>query len=252
MIFSLIKAEKNDRQADKINVKAFEKVATAEERKNQVEKDSRMSLEKLTNRKKGILVTSMKDFVVTYEKIMKIDLIESKELHSIGLLPNLIQDIRSMATIAIMKKKTPPANVISILGPIIEFTNSDLNLSAATLRRKQANVVDSQVETICIALEAIQKRADKISELLAKLNLLFRKSIETVKKIIISKGNNRSFYTREDKEQIMTCVNFATTIKTIIDTPLIDESGEMTLQSIKAIETGEEYLVKINNLLSDM
>jgi len=254
-VMDILKAEKNDKQADKINVKAFEKMATAEEQKNEQDKLTRKSLEKLANRKKGILITSMSDFIKTYEKIMKIDFKESdgiKELNWTSMFPELIHELRSITSTAGMTMTDRQAIATFVIGGVTGYIKkeSELNLTAASIRKKQANVIESQFETICVALDAIKQRADRISELLAKLNLLFRKSIETTEKIIESRGNNRANYIREDKEYIMTCINFATTIKKIIDTKLIDDSGEITQQSIEAIKIGEEYLSKINSEIS--
>jgi ribosomal protein L9 len=246
-IYNMLQADKNNANADKMNVKAFEKLAAAEEKKNQQERETRMSLEKLANRKRAILLTSMKDFIQTYEKIMKIDFQEGdglKELSWTSLPLDLLQEMRSMASVAGMQMTDSQAIATFIVGGISGFIKkeSEFNVTAASMRRKQANVVESQVETICIALDAIKQRADTIAQLLAKLNFLFRKSIEITEKKIAERGNNRNQYSKQDKEYMMTCINFATTLKKILDTKLLDEDGEITVQSIEAIRIGEEYL----------
>ncbi|MUT64701.1 hypothetical protein [Paenibacillus sp. NEAU-GSW1] len=254
-LFSLLKADKNDKEADRINVKAFEKTAQAEERKIKQENETRNSLEKLANRKKGILLTSMNDFIATYEKIKKIEFQESDGIQELsywtGLLPELLQDIRSMSTVAGMTMTNSQTIAAFIIGgiPGIIKKESEINLSVASMRRQQANIIESQIETICTALEAIRTRADKTAELLAKLNLLFRKTIDTTAQTIQEKGGNKTLYTRQDKEQIMTCINFATAIKAIIDTKLIDENGEIAIQSTEAIQTGEAYLNRMHHVI---
>lgn len=256
MIYNMVQADKKNAQADKINIKAFEKMAEAENKKNQQEYDTKMSLEKLANRKKGILQTSMKDFLQTYEKMMKIDFQEGegiKELSLSSLSPAQFDEIKTMTSVAGMTMTDGQAIAAFIFkGGISGYIHkeAEINVSVASIRRKQADVVEAQTETICIALDAIKQRADRISDLLVKLNILFRKSIETTERIINEKGKNRSHYTKDNKEYLMTCMNVASTIKTIIDSKLLDEEGEITKQSLEAIVIGENYLNTIQRIAS--
>lgn len=256
-IFNMIKADKNNEKADKINIKAFEKIEEAKinQRKSQEKMD--MSLEKLINRKKGILSTSIKEFLEIYEKIMQVDFQQGdgiKELSMNMLAPEVVNELRNIVTTAVGNQLTTKQAIITYLfGGVsgIIAKEAEMNLSVANIRKKQASVVEAHSETICIALDAIIQRCDRISDILAKLNLLFMKSIKTTSEIINQKGMNRLNYTKADKEALMTCINIASTIKKILDTKLFDENGGITEQSIKAIQIGDEYLNKINNVIKN-
>lgn len=256
-IWNMIQADKNNERANKINIKAFEKIQNAREKQEEQENKVRMALEKLANRKKGILCTTMANFIEVYEKIMKIDFTEGdgiKELSLNTLSPTSFNDVKNMSATAIGVQMTTGETIAAYLikGGIsgIISKEAEMNVSVASMRRKQSNVIEAQVETTCIALEAIIERADRISDILARLNLLFRKSIKTTEEIIEVKGKNRLNYTKSDKECLMTCINIAGTIKKILDTKLLDESGEITKKSIEAIEIGDNYLREINDLIN--
>ncbi|MGH4137655.1 hypothetical protein [Clostridium sp.] len=254
LIYNIIKADKNDAKSDRFNIKAFEKNVNAEENKNNQRHETDMSLIKLANRKKGILSTSMNDFIKVYEKIMTINFLESEGIKELGisvLSPTIFKEMRDMTGVAGIQMTSGQTIVTYLLSGIsgIIAKESEMNLNTASMRNKQANVIASQSETICMALDAVKERANRISEVLAKINILFRKSIETTDNLISEKGRDRKKYTNQDKEQIMTCMNVATTIKKIIDTKLFDEDGEITLQSVEAVQIGEKYLQKINNAI---
>ncbi|WP_160690080.1 hypothetical protein [Clostridium sp. C2-6-12] len=255
-IFNMIKADKNNEKADKINIKAFEKIEEAKINQKKYQENMDMSLEKLINRKKGILSTSIREFLEIYEKIMKIDFEEGdgiKELSMNMFAPEVVNELKNTVTTAVGNQLTTKQAIITYLfGGIsgIIAKEAEMNLGVANIRKRQANVIEAHSETICIALNAIIQRCDRISEILAKLNLLFMKSIKTTGEIISQKGMNRLNYTKSDKEAIMTCINIASTIKKILDTKLFDEKGEITKQSIEAIQIGDQYLNEINNTIN--
>jgi len=58
---------------------------------------------------------------------------------------------------------------------------------------------------------------------------------------------DRRNYSEHERESIQLCMNFASTIKIILDTPLLDEDGKIMEQTLSAIEIGESYLEKINS-----
>ena len=123
---------------------------------------------------------------------------------------------------------------------------SEINLSSARMRMSQAKVIAAQAETNIVALDGIMQRADKFSDLLSKLNVLFIKSLSTTTKLIDEKGFDRRNYNQDDRDKIATCINIASTLKKIIDSPLLNENGELESKSKEAIEIGNEYINKIN------
>ena len=243
-------ADKNNERANSINVKAMNKMGAAYRLQAEQEEKTIMSLEKLVNRKRGILNGSMKKFLEVYQQIQKINFKESqgiKELYSQGITKVEITELKQMIQVSAMPlstAETMAAYLFKGFGGIsgIILKESEINISIASIRKKMANVIVSQVETKCVAIEAVYQRSEKLAEVLAKLNRLFLKNILTIEEILEAKGTNPENYEEKDMATFMNCVNFAGAIKNIIDTPLLELDGNLVEQSEKAIMTGEKYL----------
>lgn len=249
-ILDLIRADKYNAEADKINIKALNKLGNAVREQQEQEQKTMQSLEKLANRKRGIIATSIKDFIVVYEKIMTIAFNESdgiKQLEFSNISPAVIGEMKSMVTVTGWSLTSSQIVSIFLIGGIsrIIAKEAELNAAAAKARRRAADVAASQSETITTALDAVYQRAEQMLKVLTQLNLLFRKCIENTSTIIEKNGRNRMNYSVQEKEYVRTCLNFADTIKKVLDVPLLDEAGEITVKSIEAIQIGEDYLQKI-------
>lgn len=253
-IFNMLSADKNNKRADEINVKAFNRISKAEQEEKRQETKMNNSLTKLAKRKKAILTTSMNDFINLYERIIKINFIESdgiKEALNHSFTIDNVKEIKEFVNVAGMNL-TNGQTIVAMLMPIsggisnVIKKEAELNVGVAQMRSKQARVIESQCETKCVALDAIIQRAERLSQLLTKLNILFIKSIENSNLIINEKGTDRKNYNSSDRDALMSCMNLAGTIKVILDTPLIDKDSKLTQESLKAIEMGNEYINKIN------
>lgn len=254
-IYNMVQADKKNAQADRINIRAFEQMAQAQAKMDKQETETSMSLEKLANRKRGILVTSITEFIRIYEQIMSIHFQQGEGVQELSwavLTPAQLGEIKTMVSVPGIRMTDGQAIAAVVFkGGISGYIHkeAEINVSVASMRRRHAAVVESQAETIAAALDAIKLRADRISDVLAKLNILFRKSMETTESIIGEKGSVRAGYTDDDKEKIMTCMNLAQAVKSLLDTPLLDAAGELTKQSIEAIQTGENYMHKLQHAM---
>ena len=261
-ILDMIRADKYNSRADSINIKAFNKLAKTQELQREQQIKTSQSIIKLANRKKGIISTSINDFINLYERIMKVNFIETDGIREIYKLNNSVgvisemkimistasqvlteRDIVNTMLVGVLKLGILTGGVSNVIAK-----EAELNESAARIRKKQISVIESQIETINTS---IYERAERISVILAKINILFRKSIEVTSKIIDKNGADRLKYSKEEKEYIRNCMNFADAVKKILDTPLFDENGELTIQSKEAIASGEEFINKINSIINN-
>lgn len=263
-ILDMIRADKYNAQADKTNIKALNKLGDAQREQQKEEEKTRLALEKLANRKKGIMQTSINNFIQLYEKIMLIEFKESDEIDKIranSFSPAVIDEMRSMVTVSgfiLNSSQTVSTFLIGFLkfggltGGVsnVIAKEAELYADAARMRKKAIDVSVSQSETIKVVLDGIFQRAERMSMLLAKFNILFRKSIEVTSEIIEHNGKNGANYNRQDRDCIKNCLNFADAIKKVLATPLMDENGAITEQSMKAIETGEKYLSQIQEIIN--
>lgn len=255
-IYNMLKADKNDEKADSINIKAFNKIANAEKNREDKINELKMSMKKLANRKKGILSTSMNDFLSVYEKIIKINFNKNEPIREIQnnfLALNTVNEISNMVHVSNMAM-TDKQMIVTFIFNFFDISSlilkeSEINLSTAGIRKKQSYLVEEKCNSECILYDFIVGRANKMSDLLAKLNLLFMNSIISTSNIIEENGFDRNNYSIEDKKQLMGCMNLASTIKKIIDAKIVDENGEIIEKSIEVINLGEEYLKRVNSLI---
>jgi len=260
---------KIDEKAQRKYAKAYERQSEAVELVEEKQQLADNTLMKVANRKRAILSTTMKDFLELYERIIKINFIAGDgiaELSNNILAPVNITQIQYMTVTAIspMSEKELINTFLveglkgwMIAGPIGATANalggtfvkdSERNLSKANSQVKISNVIYSQAETMALALDAITERSKKLADLLAKMNLLFVRSIKTSTEVIDKNGFERLNYEVNDRKVLMTCINLADAIKKILDTPLLDKNGEITQESLTALQIGSEYLYKLQQL----
>lgn len=291
VITDLNKAESNIASAKTMNLKTLNRMGDARRGVFEQQEKTKMATERLANRKRGILITSIVDFIKIYEQLMKIEFIESdgiKELSNpIQMQENLriIQHISSVAGTIINEMELisftllsggkllcmggligstvgvpiggaaatflnpvflPASIIMATTHSIVKDSKQDLKL--AEIRKKQSQVIVAQAETNIEVLKAMEDRAVRLADLLAKLNMLFVKAIKTTAEIITKNKKDKSMYTLQDKEYIRNCLNFADAVKVILDTPLFEENGQLAECSKIALDTGEHYLAQIEQV----
>lgn len=250
VVSSAIKAGKIDDRALKKYARAFEKEEEAELMVKQKREFTDKRLVNVLKKKKAIMEFTFPRFLEVYGQIQEINLEQGKELTLSVDLSN-INKINNLQSLSInLKKNLTNKEVLCSLFNIMT-KDSERYLSAANSQFRAANVVYSQAESICEVYNAIIARADRISALLMKMNVLFTKSIEETAKTISRNGLNVYAYSDYDKGVLMTCVNFAAAIADIIQVPVVTDKGEIPETALKMIQTGEEYINKMNDVISN-
>ena len=244
---------KIDEKAQKKYAQAFEKLAAAEQLVNEQKNKVDNCLKKVANRKRAILSTSMVDFLDVYEKIIKINFTPGDgilELSKNIISPVKIAQIQNMTTTALSPMTDKEILVTYLLKGIggVMVDDSKRTLAMASSQMKISSVVYSQAETVAVVLDAIIERSNRIAILLAKMDLLFFKSIKASIVIIEKKGAYRKNYHTGDRKTLMTCINLADAIKKVLDVPLMDGNGEITQESLSVLLNGSEYLQKLEQM----
>ena len=75
---------------------------------------------------------------------------------------------------------------------------------------------------------AIRRRSYMFYSLLAKLDAYLYPLNEEMKRIISEEGTDYSQYCRESKKSIVALVSTVASIKSVLDTTILSESGELT------------------------
>lgn len=260
MIYDMYQSDKLDSQASATSLKAMNRMEEAKAAQRLKVDEAKKSMLRLGNRKKGILISSMTTFLELYQQLIKIDFAELDGIKELSEFPStMVQEVGSQISFASnpMSDGETVATVVinsflfGTLGGISAAIkkDSERNLDMAQARAKQARAIAAQANTISLAYEAITERSNRITDVLTKLNLLFAKSLSYTKQIVDKNGTDKRNYSLTEREGLATCISLAAAVKKIIDTPLLDAEGEITIQSLSAIQIGEGYLQEIDTAM---
>lgn len=252
------KAMQMDSKAQRKYAKAMTRQLEAEALLKEKKENADIALTKVANRKRAIVATSMYQFLDVYERIIKIDFQESdeiKKLNAITLIPEEVAHIKSIAQTAVK-----PMSDTEILGTLLKGViifgigngieeDSKRNLKAANAQLRMAEVAYKEAEAIGVSLDTVVDRANALAGLLARLNLLFMRSIQHTTEIIDRNGYSRTAYNQDDRKALMTCINIASTMKKIIDEPVITPNGELAVETAKTLEIGNNFIKQVEQLV---
>lgn len=249
------KANDIDEKAMNTLKKAYDKHADAIELFERHKQEADASLQKLVNRKKGILSTRMNRFIGVYQQIRAIDFHPGDgilEIYTNTLSVKQVKELEIMAATSMqpLSEKELAAKflfhgILSTGTGNMILADSKRNAEIADSQKRIANTVYSQAETLVIAVDAIGKRAEQMSSLLARFGMLFGECIESTEQIIQRNGSDRSRYSEEDRKTLMICVNLAQAVKAILDVPVLNADGSVTDASLTALEEGERRLQEL-------
>ena len=119
---------------------------------------------------------------------------------------------------------------LMIMG-IIVGAKAGKNLENAKASAAEATVYCDQMDAgseLCIA---IRRRTDMFYSLLALLDARFLPMIQKMKEIVTSEGYDYSQYTLEAKKVIAAAASLAVSVKSILDTPILTDDGNLTDES---------------------
>jgi hypothetical protein len=108
----------------------------------------------------------------------------------------------------------------------------------------QANEICEELQSGTIQCIAIRRRTYMFYSLLARLDAYLMPLVDDIRTIIIEEGTDYSQYTQESKNIIACAASAAVTVKSILDTPVLTEDGNLTVESkniaTNIIETMDE------------
>lgn len=104
------------------------------------------------------------------------------------------------------------------------LNNARSNLEKATTIRDEANLMVSK-------LDAIEKITSIANKTFSAISTQLRHAVHDLKKIISSEGEDYQALSPEGKETVFRSVKFAQIIKAMIDTPILDQDGNLVLST---------------------
>ena len=247
------KSMKIDEAALRKNARAATKIAEAEN-KLKLKQDKTFAILAINaKRKHGILTCHINLFKEQYEILRKLNFEKGRgieELENFNEIKNKLIHYVSLPSVSSGKIMTDSQLLISYVlkGGIggLMIQESEMNSKLASRNMAQANTVEAQINSICIALDGLAQHVEIVTELLERLGMLYIKSIKHMSEIIKANGKDASKYTKRDIDDINTCVAMTKVIYRIINTPLVDANGEIEKESYIVIQNGQNYLDSIS------
>ena len=268
-IYDMNKADKNNEAAERISVRAANTMGAAETKERENNSKFRDSKNKVLNRKSAVINSSFPKFMAVYEKITKIEFnyrtkgIDEIFQHSkldefenymgpaLSFNPPSLTDQQLLAGFMIDGIKGSVFGADPLISGITSsiVKDSELQMTAASAQRKQANLYEKAVESKSTALESICFYMDKVSDIISRFNGLFLKSMRITEEIIDKNGYAGSNYSDGEVEKIGICMDLAKALKKIVDTPIIDENNQIANQAKELVEISEQYFESFSNLI---
>lgn len=112
------------------------------------------------------------------------------------------------------------------------------NLSKAKEFKEEMDAASS----LCIG---IRKRCAMFNRFLLSLDSVFEPLIYEMKQIIVNKGTDFRYFSSEEKKIVAESMAIAGALKAILDTPILDDAGNLTTESEKMVELTRKRIEEI-------
>lgn len=119
---------------------------------------------------------------------------------------------------------------LMIMG-IIVGAKAGKNLEKAEASVAEASVFCEQMDAGSALCIAIRRRTDLFYSLLALLDARFMPLIQQMKRIVDLEGYDYSQYSLDSKKAIAAAASLAVSIKAVLDTPILNDDGNLTDES---------------------
>ena len=133
-----------------------------------------------------------------------------------------------------------------VAGPALMVMGFMLGMKAEkSLENAYANAAkaDEMCEELLVASEqciAIRRRCYMFYSLLARLDTMLYPMNQKMKNIIESEGTDYSKYSTDSKKVIAAVVSTVASIKAVLDTPILNDDGELTDASEELVDRGKD------------
>lgn len=123
------------------------------------------------------------------------------------------------------------APALLVIG-LVSDSKASAKLDEAKANLAEAKTIAEGLKNMEIMAYAISRRAQMFNRLLMKLDSYLAPLVYKMENIIASKGEDFSKFDENDQETIAKAVSLVKSVKTVLDTPIIDDNGGVTEQSL--------------------
>lgn len=128
-----------------------------------------------------------------------------------------------------------------VVGFVVDQAASK-KLNQALTNQAEAAKIAEELNTGAKQCDAIRRRTYMFYNLLSRLDARFFPLIYRMENIVHTEGDDYRFYRDESKKIIASCASIAVTIKSVLDTPILNEEGLLTDESEKVVSLANKAL----------
>ena len=129
---------------------------------------------------------------------------------------------------------TAPA--LLVIG-LVSDSKASAKLDTAKANLAEAKTIAEGLKNMEIMAYAISRRAQMFNRLLMKLDSYLTPLVYEMENIIATKGGDFSKFDENEQETIAKAVSLVKSVKTVLDTPIIDDNGGVTERSLGIVKS---------------
>lgn len=124
---------------------------------------------------------------------------------------------------------------LAVLGAVMGAKASK-NLEVANENWAKAKEYEEEMKTVADLCNAIRRRSAMFNRFLIRLQTIWDPMIYQMAEIIKTKGTDYRCFTYEEQKVVASAMSLAGAIKTVLNTPILDDAGNLTKESGFIIE----------------
>ena len=130
---------------------------------------------------------------------------------------------------------------IAVLGVVLG-AKASANKDEAYSNLAKAKEFKEEMDTAATLCMGIRKRSNMFRRFLFSLNSVFEPLVYEMTETIESKGTDFRTYSLEEKKIVAQAVAMAGAIKAVLDTPILNDKGNLTSESEKIVDVTRKKL----------
>ena len=135
---------------------------------------------------------------------------------------------------------------LAVLG-VVAGAKASKNLDAANANYAKAKEFEEEMKTAAALCYGIRRRAAMFNRFLVRLQTVFDPIVWEMTQIIKEKGTDFRNFSDDERKCVASAMSLAGAIKAVLDTPILDEAGNLTEESGEIITITQK---KVDELMS--
>lgn len=140
--------------------------------------------------------------------------------------------------------------LIAVFGAIMD-SKANTNLENAKANRRKAESHVKEMEIVIDTCNNIEERCRMFWNLLYELDQLLQPGVDKLEDIVLDEGRDFRDYSSESKEIVGMVAALSKAIGTVINTPILEEDGSLTWESLDVYEDAEDEYYQLQSQFDD-